>query len=383
MKKHVSIAAAAAILLLWVLRRPATALPTMVRLGYNNCAVCHISPQGGGLLNAYGRSIDKAQSLQGGDYQPSENNVVHWLSWGGRITQDLRTVTQGQLSVTGDQDLLHSVRARFMYRNATELGKGFRLSAVINGENESSRRPALSYEPAIKPRNAYLTSALLSYRPIKTLEFAVGRDELPTGVNLPDLNVLIRSHNRLGYYDAPLQAKLFWWGKRYQITPYAFFPGGPEPSGERESGGGSIAEVDLLGKGTTVVGVNALRGSSRNLQRTLVGPYLRLGFGPWGILAEHDITDRKLAFSSTSFRQDTTYAQLFWYPREWLLTSLIGERLQTQQPFRERLMGGRIEVSSRISNYMTVGITTRLERNYVTGQLLRSVALQLALKTVN
>ena len=383
MKKHVCIAALAAVLLLWVLNRPAKALPTMVRLGYNNCAVCHISPQGGGLLNLYGRSIDKAQSLQGGDYQPSENRLVKWISWGGRITQDLRSVTQGQIGDTTNQSILYTVRARFLYRNATELGKGFRLSAVVNGENESSKRPALSYEPAIKPRNAYLTSALLSYRPRNTLEFAVGRDQLPTGVNLPDLTILIHSHNRAGYYDAPLQAKLFWWGKRYQITPYAFFPGGPEKTGERESGGGSLAELDVLGKGRTVVGVNALHGSTRNLHRTLVGPYFRLGFGPWGILAEHDITDRKLTFSSTSFRQNASYAQLFWYPREWLLTSLIGEQLQTQTPFRERLIGGRFEISSRLSSYATIGISTRLERNYVTGQLLRSVALQLALKTIN
>jgi hypothetical protein len=64
-----------------------------------------------------------------------------------------------------------------------------------------------------------------------------------------------------------------------------------------------------------------------------------------------------------------------------LLTSLIREQLQTQRP--ERLLGGRLEISSRLSDYATLGISTRLERNYVTGQLLRSVALQLALKTIN
>lgn len=371
------------VMVLWLLNRPAKALPTMIRLGYSNCAACHISPQGGGLLNPYGRSIDQAQSLQGGDYHPSERPFVKWLSWGGRITQDVRTVTQGQISSVTDEPMLDTLRARFMYRNATELGKGFRLSAVINGENESSKRAALSYEPPIKPQEVYVTSALLSYRPKDTLEFEVGRDALPTGINLPDQSYLFHAHNRIGYYDAPLQAKLFWWGKRYQIMPYAFAPGGPEPSGERESGGGSLAEFDVLGKGKTVVGVNALHGNSRNVHRTLVGPYVRLGFGPWGILAEHDITDRKLTNPAVTFQQHASYAQVFWYPREWLIASLIGEQLQTQRPFREHLIGGRFEMASRLSSHVTLGITTRLERNYATGKLSRSVALQLALKTVN
>jgi hypothetical protein len=41
---------------------PALASPTMIRLGYSDCATCHVSPQGGGLLTSYGRGIDVAQS---------------------------------------------------------------------------------------------------------------------------------------------------------------------------------------------------------------------------------------------------------------------------------------------------------------------------------
>jgi hypothetical protein len=43
---------------------PALASPTMIRLGYSDCATCHVSPQGGGLLTPYGRGIDVAQSLR-------------------------------------------------------------------------------------------------------------------------------------------------------------------------------------------------------------------------------------------------------------------------------------------------------------------------------
>ncbi|HZR29121.1 MAG TPA: hypothetical protein VFA71_10085, partial [Terriglobales bacterium] len=375
-------AAVIAMFSLFVFKRPAKAQPTMIRLGYSNCAVCHISPQGGGLLNAYGRSVDQAQSLAGGDYRPADGRLARWLGGKGHITQDVRSVTQVQVSKTTDKPLVDTVRSRLMYRNATELGDGFRLSAVVMSENESSKRPALGYESAIQPRTVYVTSALLSYRPKNTLEFSVGRDQLPSGINISDLTVLIRSHNRMGYYDAPLQAKLFWWGKRYQITPYAFAPAGPEESDERESGAGSLAELDLLGKGSTVVGANALHGSSRSVHRTMVGPYARLGFGAWGILAEHDITQRKLTDRPANFLQHASYAQLFWYPREWLVLSVIGEQLKVGRPFPAHLYDGRFEVTSRLSNHVTLGLTSRLEHNVITRQRTRSVALQLALKTV-
>ena len=62
---------------------PASALPTMIRLGYTDCASCHVAPQGGGPLNAYGRGIDVAQSLLGGEYQPKKDGRSRaWISSG-------------------------------------------------------------------------------------------------------------------------------------------------------------------------------------------------------------------------------------------------------------------------------------------------------------
>ena len=157
---------------------------------------------------------------------------------------------------------------------------------------------------------------LISYR-VGTLEFSAGRDQLPTGVNIPDLSPFIRSRNRYGYYDAPTQAKLFWWGKRYMVVPYGFGPGGNEKSGYHESGGGVLAEFDMFGKQRTVAGVNLLRATAAAEDRLLVGPYARLGFGKWGILAEHDITNRSVKGSTpAAFQQTASYGQLFWAARE-------------------------------------------------------------------
>src|SRR6266568_3497263 len=126
---------------LLLLAAPLHALPTMVRLGYVNCAACHISPQGGGLLNAYGRSIDEAQSLRAGEYQPSQSSWIDTLDWGGRITQDVRVIMQEQATSTTNQQGTDLLRNRFMYRNATELGRGWRFSFVGTGENVNVLRP--------------------------------------------------------------------------------------------------------------------------------------------------------------------------------------------------------------------------------------------------
>jgi hypothetical protein len=110
----------------------AFALPNMVRLGYGNCLSCHVAPQGGGILNAYGRGIDEAQSLRAGEYQPNKNEVLNKLSLGGRIDQDFRGVFSEQLSHSPGGPYQGVNRSRFFYRNVTTLGNFvFRLSSMV------------------------------------------------------------------------------------------------------------------------------------------------------------------------------------------------------------------------------------------------------------
>ena len=264
----------------------------MVRLGYPNCVSCHTSPQGGGLLNEYGRGIDEAQSLRAGEYQTGQASLPSLLTAGGHVEQDFRTVLSDAATRLPGGSLSQAFRTRFYYRTVTTLPKGWRITATAAAENEPSPRRGFPYEPAVVPGRALLPTLLMQYRPREGIELAVGRDQLPMGVYTGDLATFVKARNRYGFYDTPTQAKLFLWGKRWQAVPYAFAPSGREPAGVRERGSGILAEYDLLGRGKTVAGVNLLHGSERDGNRAMVGIYTRLGFGSWGILAEHDNTRR-------------------------------------------------------------------------------------------
>lgn len=361
------------------------ALPTMVRLGYGNCLSCHVAPQGAGILNAYGRGIDEAQSLRAGEYRAGANPLFNALSFGGRIDQDFRGVYSTQLSHTTGGPFQAINRSRFYYRNITRLGKGLRFSAVIDGETEPILRKTKAYEPAVRPGLVAVTSAMLQYRPRDGFELAFGRDALPTGLNIPDQTTFIKARNRLGYFDTPTQAKAFFWRKRWLVSPFAFAPSGREPLPIREKGAGIMAEYDLLGKGRTVFGFNGLHGSDRLGNRTMSGVYTRLGFGKWGVFGEHDLTAHRLhaALKSARFGQQATYGQVFFYPREWLVISGIVERLSVEKPYIESLMAYKGEISMRMSSNWTVGIRAGTQRDQRTGGLSPIAMIQLAVKTVN
>jgi hypothetical protein len=361
---------------------PAFALPTMIRLGYTGCATCHYAPRGGGPLNPYGKSIDEAQSLRAGEYRPRDGKTIRALSWNGRIAQDLRLVVPMQRTWSAHEPAEGSVRARLQYRNVTQLPAGFAVQVGVTGETDPAPRPVRAYDPAFESSSPVLNVALVQYRVTPGLTISAGRDQLPTGVDVPDTSLFFRSRNRLGFYDAPTQLKLHWEGKRYRIIPFAFGPGGNEPRGERESGGGAVAEFDVFGNGRSMVGIDALRGDSRSGSRELLGVHARFGFGAWGILAQHDVTDRERDTIAEPFRQHATYAHIFWAAREWLVLSGIGERLSVENPFDERRNGGAVEVAARLTSVATVGASFRVQHDPVADRFARSVTFQLALKTV-
>lgn len=369
--------------LLWIplFAIPLWGLPTMVRLGYPNCVSCHVSPQGGGLLNEYGRGIDEAQSRRAGEYAPAPPGP--W-TLSGRLDQDLRIVFSEGISRLPGGAIRGTPRARFYSRNVLQLRRGFRLTMTGMGENEVSPRTNFPYDRNVVPDRAYLGATMLQYRPREGVELAVGIDQLPMGIYTGDLTTYVKARNRFGLYDTPAQAKLFLWGKRWQVTPYAYAPWSLATNAARESGGGVLAEYDLFGKGRTIVGVNVLHGTALTGDRTMGGLYTRLGFGRWGVMAEHDITRRTTLVRSNEvqFGQGASHIQVFRAFREWLVASAIVERLDVAAPHRERLIAPRAEVAARITPNFTASLRMGVQYSLETGRAGPALTVQMAWKTV-
>jgi hypothetical protein len=246
-------------------------------------------------------------------------------------------VLQGQESRVPGASLQKRVWPRLMYRNVTDISSGFSVAATVTAETDTTLRPALSYDPPSHSSGVFASTALLNYRGAQGLEFGAGLDQLPSGLNIPDLSLWIKSRNRLGYYDVPAQVKMVWTGSRVHLEPFVYAPTGHE-GGDGEGGVRTLAEF-VFGR-RAVVGTSLVDGSSRNGDRRMVGGYLRLGFGGWGILAENDFTERS-GHRSASFAQNASYVRVFGAIREWLVAAGSLQRLRVEPSFEGAQSGGQ------------------------------------------
>jgi hypothetical protein len=353
----------------------AHASPTMIRLGYSDCASCHISPQGGGMLTTYGKGVDEAQSLRHQEVHPVDTST-------SRLLYDVRFLTASQLAeslATGHD--VKSTTFRLQGRSSLRMSEHTRLSGAFGLETPVLTTAGMSASTA---GNLVVYKALYEYRPAESFELAVGRDEMPSGIGLPDPLAFIRNGSDPGDTAYPTQLKAHWYTHRLQLTPYVFGPGGDEPEALRQHGGGMVAGVDVW-KHRAILGVTSRLSDGAAFQRRSAGAYARLGFGKWGVLAEHDFTTRTTFDASAPAPQAQYLAghtQVFFAPKEWLVTSLAAEHLvvdAAQQTHLYRLTPG---VQTRISDNLTIIVNMREAFTGVAAGRARTFSVQLAVKSV-
>jgi hypothetical protein len=345
----------------------AHATPRMISYGYPNCISCHVSVQGRGLLNSYGRGIEIAQSYSKSNWTGRRANAAdpteHWNGRFGNVLLDFLISTR--LAQRIDQDKTDPQVAA-LYRQVIFFGE--RDQVRINTEvgfldsGLSDTRLGIN-RIATGGDIVFLKKALLEWRfeengATSGKEIAFGRDYLPLGIQIDDYTTFILNLNRIGIYDYPLQLKGFVWNEQSLVSIFAYAPTFEEPTDAREYGGGFFYERYPVN--TFALGVQGLSGWSDNFNRFRIGPYARWGISnKWALLAQADYSyfwDG--ASPQSSGNQITTYLQLFYHHYEWLVSSAtINYAYSNFSLPKDNLTSFRYTIAARLNRNFTVVAT--------------------------
>jgi hypothetical protein len=325
-------------------------------------------------LTSYGRGVDVAQSARAREILPSDADTRRYL-------YDVRFVVVGQdAQALSSHTNTMSSTLQLQLRNSLRLNDHHRLTYTLGLSGQtlptSSTRTAASVD-VIVPK------AIYQYRPKDGIELSFGREELPTGLGLPDPQAYMRKTTDPGATVYPTQIKAFISTHRLQLAPFVFGPGGDEDPRPQQWGVGTLAGVNVW-KQRAVVGVSLLDSQSAAFDRRSVGAYARLGFGRWGILTQHEMTGR----SSTVDKPVTTqyvsgHTQVFFAAKEWLVTSLGAEELAVDGTTKSRAYRIAPGVQLRASENLTISFTMRDVVAGVTTGRSRTFSVPVAVKTVD
>jgi len=331
------------LLLIFFLVLPANSAQRMIDYRYANCVACHVNPQGRGILTDYGNSVDEAQSLRSGEYKPQSGGLTKVLNLDGKMLHDIRAYVK---QVTNEQDSKKTTefQTKVAYRNTTSVAKKHQVAFAIEYRDPNSQP-------------FFVDQALWKYRPVEDFELAFGRDQLPTGLNDGDNTAFIHAENGFGSSDRPNQMKAFWWAENYLMVPYIFAPSGEKPSDQQETGYGVMAERDLYDQ-RYVVGLNGIAAESDVRDRQMAGAYSRFGFGKFGLFLEYDYSWLKdKAVVAERYYQETTYAQIFWTPEEWIATAITWEQLKVSGSNAEQAQAYGVKAGFRFTRNLSLGVS--------------------------
>ena len=197
-----------AALILTFVSGAAHAFPDMIRHGYTNCTACHVSPSGGGVLNAYGRSLSKelistwsGKNEEGLLHFINTEKVDDWLAIGGdfrgaQVHQENETVKRGKwisMQAGVEVALTPSIFTFDIFAGQ------FRPSASGTEFKEYAPR----YYAMVKPRDE--------------LYIKLGRFLPNFGLNSPDHIIATRGPLMMGYGMERDTAEVSWLGEDWNI----------------------------------------------------------------------------------------------------------------------------------------------------------------------
>ena len=164
------------------------AFPEMIRHHYVNCGACHVNTAGGGVLNAYGRTLSyEVLSTWGGEkeargfYSVDPEKIGSWLNVGG----DLRG-----LQVHQENKMIKRGRYFWMQGNVDVAATAQRTTAYFSIGQVDTTNQSL--------RNDIWTRYYVAYQFSDEISLRAGRFVPLFGLNIPQHQYLIKQNLVLG-----------------------------------------------------------------------------------------------------------------------------------------------------------------------------------------
>lgn len=143
----------------------------MVRYGYGNCATCHVSPAGGGLVTNYGNSL--SAEILSMVLEAEKNPVLPtWLNIGG----DIRS-----LQTYRDTELVREADFFIMQSDLTVAVGNSRIWQLIGTVGLVQDQPRKTYPTRIDNRQYFLL-----VKPAENFAVRVGKFQKVFGINAPE-----------------------------------------------------------------------------------------------------------------------------------------------------------------------------------------------------
>ncbi len=254
------------------------AFPEMIRFGFESCQVCHVSPNGGGILTTAGQAI--AASLLGGETkeggEPFLDEYAKQVSPMLSLGADIRLLQAQKENARIKQGIFVVMQADLEIAYQREK---LTLVGTI-GQDSLSKAPYLPDGRLISRRHYALWQT-----PHPDLQLRVGRFNHPFGINVPDHIVATRAGLNWDYGSETYNFESIWQKQNYDVF-FTLNLGRPDlKSIKTEKGVVARFRYNILPK--TQLGLSYYFGRrERGESRHVYGPHLSIAFNDKWVLLE-------------------------------------------------------------------------------------------------
>jgi hypothetical protein len=278
------------------------AFPEMVRHNYVNCTACHVSPSGGGVLTAYGRSMAK-EVLSTWGYEGEEGpghglikQTPEWLILGGDVRW-VQTYLDTPAVREGDA---------FWMQSDLELGVQNKKWIAVGTIGAEGGPDSYSERGEFISRRHYL-----NYRPTEQISLRAGRFTPQFGINQANHTLVTRGGlppaglSGLGFMPGTetYNMEAAWIGDQFDVFATGIMGRPDDPNVRANKGAALSTSYALFDKHK--IGASYWRTQTDTQRREM--------YGAWGILGftHHFFILAEIDYLGTRNRQSDAFRQQY------------------------------------------------------------------------